>query len=97
MARREPEDEGPPIGEQSLTRRDDDPGEAWSASVEEYAAIVQGDEVDEQPAVLKGRLQAIEQDRNDLRAWVHRLLDERAIWVQMLKQVMAERDEMKRL
>ncbi|HJY45639.1 MAG TPA: hypothetical protein VJ301_13535 [Propionibacteriaceae bacterium] len=53
---------------------------------------VTGREDDDNPAVLAGRLEGVQQERDALRARVRQLLDQREVWVQLLQRVMAERD-----
>jgi hypothetical protein len=48
--------------------------------------------LDEFPALLVGRLEAIQLERDDLRREVDRLLMQRTCWIQMLESTMAERD-----
>jgi hypothetical protein len=73
--------EGAAIPEQSLER-------PWAAD----AATLSMLDREESPAVLAGRLEGCQQERNALRAQVRQLLDQRDVLVMMLQQVMAERD-----
>jgi hypothetical protein len=47
---------------------------------------------DASPAELAGRLEAVTQERDTLRAEVWRLLEEQARWLALMQRVTAERD-----
>ena len=94
--------EGAPIRVQALMRPTNDrvvdvvaPADGGADSLAEYIEIMRpvwDAHLDDVPAVLAGRLEAVRQERDALRARVAQLLDERAGWVRLLERVMAERD-----
>ena len=94
--------EGAPIRVQALMRPTNDrvvdvvaPADGGADSLAEYIEIMRpvwDAQLDDVPVVLAGRLEAVRQERDALRARVAQLLDERAGWVRLLERVMAERD-----